>query len=83
MSKAYDKAFKDKVIKERLSGLSVKSISIKPGISVSVIHKWLKTKKEAPLNKAPLINVTEMIKPQEISFKLNGHLVSVVWTWMT
>lgn len=63
------------IIKERLSGLSVKSISIKHGISVSVIHKWLKTTKADSSNKASLINVTELIKTSEISFKLSGHIV--------
>jgi uncharacterized protein YacL (UPF0231 family) len=77
MAKAYDQVIKDKVIKERLSGLIVKSISIKHGISVSVIHKWLKSKREDSSNKASLINVTEVIKTKEISFKLSGHSVSV------
>ncbi len=77
MAKAYDQTFKNKIIKERLSGLSVKSISIKHGISISVIHKWLKTTKEDSSNKSPLINVTELIKTREISFKLSGHSVSV------
>lgn len=77
MAKAYDQAFKDKVIKERLNGLSIRSISIKHSISVSVIHKWLKTTKEDSSIKSPLINVTELIKTKEISFKLNGHLISV------
>ncbi|CCV66567.1 Transposase [Paracholeplasma brassicae] len=77
MAKAYDQTFKNKIIKERLSGLSVKSISIKHGVSVSVIHKWLKTTKEDSSNKSPLINVTELIKTREISFKLSGHLVRV------
>ena len=40
MAKAYDQVIKDKVIKERLNGSSIKSISIKNGVSVSVIHKW-------------------------------------------
>ncbi|CCV65554.1 Transposase, putative fragment [Paracholeplasma brassicae] len=39
MAKAYDQTFKNKIIKERLSGLSVKSISIKHGVSVSVTGK--------------------------------------------
>ncbi len=77
MAKAYDQAFKNKVIKERLNGSSVKSISIKQGISVSAIHKWLKSKKEDSSIKTPLINVTELIKTSEISFKLSGHLVRV------
>jgi transposase-like protein len=77
MAKAYDQTFKNKIIKERLSGLSVKSISIKHGVSVSVIHKWLKTTKEDSSNKSPLINVTQLIKTREISFKLSGHSVSV------
>lgn len=77
MAKAYDQTFKNKIIKERLSGLSVKSISIKHGISISAIHKWLKTTKEDSSNKSPLINVTELIKTREISFKLSGHSVSV------
>jgi hypothetical protein len=77
MAKAYDQTFKNTIIKERLSGLSVKSISIKHGISISVIHKWLKTTKEDSSNKSPLINVTELIKTREISFKLSGHSVSV------
>ena len=65
MVKAYDQAFKNKVIKERLSGLSVKSISIKQGISVSAIHKWLKSKKEDSSNNASLINMTELIKTRD------------------
>jgi len=77
MAKAYDQTFKNKIIKERLSGLSVKSISIKHGVSVSVIHKWLKTTKEDSSNKSLLINVTELIKTREILFKLSGHSVSV------
>ena len=77
MAKAYDQTFKNKIIKERLSGLSGKSISIKHGVSVSVIHKWLKTTKEDSSNKSPLINVTQLIKTREISFKLSGHSVSV------
>ena len=77
MAKAYDQAFKNKVIKERLSGSSIRSISIKHGISISVIHKWLKTTKADSSNKSPLINVTELIKTREISFKLSGHSVSV------
>ena len=40
MAKAYDQVIKDKVIKERLNGTSIKSISIKNGVFVSVIHKW-------------------------------------------
>ena len=77
MSKAYDKAFKDKIIKERLSGLSYKAISIIHGISVSVIYKWMKYQNEVPPIKKTLFNVTELIKPQVVSFKLNGHLVLV------
>ena len=78
MAKTYDKIFKDMIIKERLSGLSIRSISIKHGISVSVIHKWLKHKQAIPPKQKTLINGTEIIKNQkEISFKLNGHLISV------
>jgi transposase-like protein len=77
MAKAYDQTFKNKIIKERLSGLSVKSISIKYGVSVSVTHKWFKSKKEYSPNKSLLINVTELIKTREISFKLSGHLIRV------
>ena len=77
MAKAYDQTFKNKIIKERLNGSSVKSISIKHGVSVSVIHKWLKTTKADSSNKSLLINVTELIKTREISFKLIGHSVSV------
>jgi len=77
VAKAYDQTFKDKIIKERLSGLSVKSISIKHGVSVSVIHKWLKTTKKDSSIKSPLINVTELIKTKEISFKLSGHLIRI------
>jgi hypothetical protein len=77
MAKAYDQVIKDKVIKERLNGSSIKSISIKNGVSVSVIHKWLKTTKKDSSNKSPLINVTELVKTREISFKLGGHLVRV------
>lgn len=73
----YLKDFKQQIMKEKLSGRTVKELSKVHEVGVSTIFKWMKRYNQENNQTIKLINITNLIKDNDIHFKINDYKISV------